>query len=90
MHWIMSCKQISMLISQSLDTPLPFYRRTGIRVHLMMCTLCRRYNRHLHLIHSLLVRERKNFLENEQLSRQARERILQAVDREMRRKQIRK
>ena len=89
MHWIMSCKQISMLISQSLDTPLPLTRRMGIRLHLMMCIFCRRYNRHLHLIHSLLVREQKNFLENEKLSLQARQRILQAVDKEMRRKQVR-
>ncbi len=53
-HWIFSCKQISRLISESMDRRLPLSTRMGIRFHLMMCTLCRRYRKQLLFIRSLL------------------------------------
>jgi len=90
MHWIMSCKQVSMQISRSLDTPLPLSRQMGIRVHLMMCKFCRRYNRHLRLIHALLNREREKMLAKEQLSSEARERILKAIEVTMRQEELKR
>jgi len=53
-HWIFSCKKISSLISQSMDSELSFYKRMGIRFHLMMCVLCRRYHKQLLFIRSIL------------------------------------
>ncbi len=53
-HWVFSCKQITALISLSMDTKLPLYKRMGIRFHLMMCVLCRRYQKQLLFIRSIL------------------------------------
>lgn len=53
-HWIFSCKKISSLISESMDSELSFYKRMGIRFHLMMCVLCRRYHKQLLFTRSIL------------------------------------
>jgi len=53
-HWIFSCKKITRLISESMDRELPLYKRMGIRFHLMMCALCRRYEKQLLYIRSIL------------------------------------
>ncbi len=49
-HWMFRCKDVSVLVSQSMDTHLPLSKRMGIRFHLMMCNLCREYKRQLTLI----------------------------------------
>lgn len=45
------CRDISHLISQSMDRRLPWHIRMGIKFHLMMCKLCLRYQQQLKLIH---------------------------------------
>jgi len=51
-----SCKDVTQMISDSMDQRLSWYRRTGIKIHLMMCDLCRRYEQHLGIIrHSVHV-----------------------------------
>ena len=55
-HWIFSCKKITGMISESMDRNLPLYQRMGIRFHLMMCALCRRYEQQLLFIRSVLRR----------------------------------
>ena len=52
-HWIFSCKKITGMISESMDRKLPLYQRMGIRFHLMMCALCRRYQQQLLFIRSV-------------------------------------
>ena len=47
---MLSCKEVSQLVSQSLDRPLPIGKRIAVRMHLMICTLCRRYQRQLHFL----------------------------------------
>ncbi|MEN8210277.1 MAG: hypothetical protein ABFR31_01050 [Thermodesulfobacteriota bacterium] len=49
-HWIFNCKDISRLISRSMDQKLPLGIRLGIKFHLMMCDLCLRYKKQLELI----------------------------------------
>ena len=49
-HWVFKCKDISLLISKSMDKKLSLKHRMGIRFHLMMCDLCRRYKSQLDLI----------------------------------------
>jgi hypothetical protein len=46
-HWIFNCKDVSYLISRSMDKKLPLKTRFGIKIHLMMCKLCRRYEKQL-------------------------------------------
>ena len=53
-HWMFKCKDISHLISRSMDQKLPLRIRIGIRFHLMMCNLCLRYKKQLELIHKTI------------------------------------
>ena len=46
-HWMFSCKEVTRLVSESLDQTLPFYQRLGILIHLMMCQFCTRYRKQL-------------------------------------------
>ena len=46
-HWIFSCRQTSAMISESMDSKPSLPRRMGIRFHIMMCKLCRRYQKQL-------------------------------------------
>ncbi len=42
-----SCKEITALVSESLDRRLPFGERLAVRLHLMMCKFCSRYREQL-------------------------------------------
>ena len=46
-HLMLNCKEVTRLVSESLDRKLPFHQRLGIRMHLLMCKLCSRYERQL-------------------------------------------
>jgi hypothetical protein len=37
-----SCKDVSQLVSESMDRALPFYQRVLFRMHLLMCKYCSR------------------------------------------------
>jgi len=45
-----SCKEVSRLISEGLDRPLPFGQRLAVRLHLAICKLCSRYQRQLRFL----------------------------------------
>jgi hypothetical protein len=51
-HWMFSCKDVSLKVSESLDHRLPMFQRLMIRMHLLMCRYCARFHRQI-----LLVRE---------------------------------
>ena len=42
MHWMYNCKEVSEMVSESLDRALPFYQRVLMRLHLLMCKYCAR------------------------------------------------
>ena len=44
---MLSCKQASQLLSQSLDRRLSWRERMGLRLHLMVCDVCRRFGRQI-------------------------------------------
>lgn len=44
---LLSCKQISELVSKSMDVKLPWYQRLAVRFHLLYCRACIRYRRQL-------------------------------------------
>jgi hypothetical protein len=81
---MLSCKDVTRLISLSMDRSLPLGKRIGVRIHLLMCQFCNRYKRQL-----LLIREtvRRLVVEEETaggtflggLSENARERITQSL-----------
>jgi hypothetical protein len=48
MKLMLTCKQASQIISQSLDMPLSWSDRMKLRFHLFICNACNRFNRQLH------------------------------------------
>lgn len=44
---MLNCKQTSHLLSQSLDRKLSRRERFAIRLHLMMCRYCRRFEKQI-------------------------------------------
>ena len=49
-HWMFKCKEVSRMISDSMDRKLPLHHRVMIRIHLAMCKHCSRFRRQLLLI----------------------------------------
>jgi hypothetical protein len=47
---MLSCKDVTQLLSESMDTSLPIGKRISMRLHLLMCKFCSRYKRQLLLI----------------------------------------
>jgi len=44
---ILSCKEVSRLVSQGLDRRLPFGRRVALRVHLAVCDGCTNFSKQM-------------------------------------------
>jgi hypothetical protein len=74
---MLNCKQTSELVSQSFDRPLSLKERLSVGFHLLICAACKRFNYHLALMQSAMMKLRSGIEQNEQLqlSRQARARI---------------
>lgn len=47
---MLSCKQASQLISQSLEQPLAMRERFALKLHLLICKYCRRFRQQLQAI----------------------------------------
>ena len=77
-----TCDVITQMISESIDHKISLKNRLKIRLHVMFCKLCRRYQRQLITMHTLfelrLQGEEKNILpKGPTLTTEARERIKQ-------------
>ncbi|MDI1361863.1 zf-HC2 domain-containing protein [Methylotenera sp.] len=82
MKLMLTCKQASQIISQSLDNPLSWSDRIKLKFHLFICNACTRFNQQLRLIKSA-VQRMKLETENDdtiQLTVDAKARINQAID----------
>lgn len=53
-HWFFKCKDVSKMISKSYDEEHPLRTRLGIKLHLMMCRLCRSYHAQIDVIQKAL------------------------------------
>lgn len=81
---MLSCKDVTQLISESMDTSLPIGKRIGMRLHLLMCKFCARYERQLLLIREAVRRivateEKPGEPPRETLSEEAKERIRKSL-----------
>ena len=47
---MLTCKEATELVSESLDGPLTFRQRLDLKFHLLMCRFCSRYRRQILLI----------------------------------------
>ncbi|MDF7798053.1 zf-HC2 domain-containing protein [Pontiellaceae bacterium B1224] len=78
-----TCKEISKLVSESLDRELPFRERMAMRGHLMMCSLCRTYSHQMRQLRSVLKKASDAEAPTEKtLPEEARRRIKQALEKE--------
>jgi hypothetical protein len=48
------CTQVTRLLSDELDHPLPYLTRLRLRLHFVICTYCKRYKIQLRLLRELL------------------------------------
>ena len=51
---MLTCKDVSHLISESQERPLGFRERWGLRLHLCMCDACRSFKRQVALMRKAL------------------------------------
>lgn len=82
---MLNCKQISQLVSQSLDRRLTRQERFSIKLHLWMCRYCRRFSKQLTAIRLGLKRMTQSIEENTSLhmSSDSKARIAKAIESEM-------
>ncbi len=84
---MLSCNEVSRLVSESLDRDLSLGQRLSVRLHLLMCTLCARSRRQIMLLRDVAdsygdASEADRDPTPAGLSAEARERIQQALERE--------
>jgi hypothetical protein len=81
---MLTCKDVTRLVSESMDRSLPLGKRIGVRLHLLICRFCARYERQLLLIrdtvrHLAATVEAPGETFGETLSKEARERIGESI-----------
>jgi hypothetical protein len=76
-----SCRDAARLQSRALDHPLPFFKRFGLRLHLLVCKWCRRYGRQIRFLRQAVQKHPEEWGEAapQQLSPEARERIKRSL-----------
>ncbi|UCH20203.1 MAG: zf-HC2 domain-containing protein [Deltaproteobacteria bacterium] len=57
-HWMFNCKEVTRVVSESMDRTLPIHQRIFIRIHLLMCKYCSRFRSQLLLIRNLIRSEK--------------------------------
>lgn len=61
---MLTCKQASKLISQSLDRPLTWSEKVRLRLHLFICDPCRHFEQQLNTLRAALLKIRSS-IEND-------------------------
>lgn len=56
---MLSCKEVSRLVSERHERPLGLWERLNIKLHLMMCSGCTRFHRQLDFITTAMRRFRE-------------------------------
>lgn len=79
---MLTCKEASVMVSQSLDRKLTVRERLNVKFHLMMCSACQRMEKQLQLLRALTQRYRvtgedKPHLDRQHLSKAASARIIE-------------
>ncbi len=82
---MLSCEEVSRLVSQSMEQKLSLWRRVNLRLHLSMCQFCSGFAKELRQLQAAAQRhaeqvQRDPRLADVTLSAEARERIRQALE----------
>jgi hypothetical protein len=79
---MLSCKQASRLVSQSLERKLPYRERFALFLHLRVCDACKLFFRQLRLLRQAMQRLGRNVEQDTQivLSDEARKRIANKLE----------
>lgn len=75
---MMSCRNAARLLSERLERPLGRRRVWALRLHVLICTACRRYGVQIHWLHERL-RGEARAESAAPLDRAARERVVERV-----------
>lgn len=81
---MMSCKEVSQLVSESLDHKLTLWQRMQVGMHLLMCGMCARCRKQISFVHAAAKRymsvvDKVEEDSGGQLTPEARERIKQSL-----------
>ena len=82
---MMNCKEVSRLLSESMERKLSFWERVGLWFHLSMCKLCKGFSKDLQQLREAARRHAEN-IENDvdatdaALSAESRDRIKRALE----------
>ncbi len=82
---MMSCKEVSRLLSESMERKLSFWERVGLWFHLSMCRLCKGFSKDLQQLREAARRHAED-VENDTadsdavLSSEARERMKRELE----------
>jgi len=83
---LMSCKDVSSLISLGQDQRLSLRERMMVRVHLFFCEACSRFSTQIRFLDKAAAKSMREKPESENkdaaLSEEARQRIVRAMDKE--------
>lgn len=81
---VLTCKEVSYLASKKLDNKLSWRESLGIRMHVLMCGVCRCYALEINKLHSVIQKAGQSGLfslpDSVILSKQSRARIKLALD----------
>lgn len=78
---MLTCHEVTRLVSQQAEAPLPWNKRVRMRLHMVLCLWCRRYERQLAFLRQALrsMPERDCCSPRAQLSPEMRQRLKQAL-----------
>lgn len=79
---MLTCKQASKLISQSLDHPLSWSERVRLKLHLIICDACTQFKQQLNLLRTALqhIRNATENDQNIQLPFDVKDRIIRTIE----------
>jgi len=75
-----SCRDVSRLQSVLSDQPLPVAKRIGLRLHLLVCSWCRRYGKQIGFLREAAQQSTETAPAPPALSLGARERMRRALE----------
>lgn len=78
--WLFNCEKIARMVSDSMDQDLPYGKRMGIRLHLMMCRYCTRFAQQLKQLRTAIQAGADDELPPQSLDDKVKQRMRRNID----------